>query len=76
MFCLAGSIEVGITTHNPDLIEFPATMTNLNSGTLFYSDGSPPEARSNKIRPSFKVTQPFYYPMALYIEQIYPFLMI
>ena len=32
-FSLAGSIEVGITTHNPDLIEFPATMTNTNSGT-------------------------------------------
>ena len=28
----SGSIEVGITTHNPSALEFPATMTNMRSG--------------------------------------------
>ncbi|KAK3104995.1 hypothetical protein FSP39_014857 [Pinctada imbricata] len=28
----SGSIEVGITTHNPSVMEFPATMTNMRSG--------------------------------------------
>ena len=28
----SGSIEVGITTHNPNSIDFPATMTNMRSG--------------------------------------------
>ncbi|XP_041377381.1 neuralized-like protein 4 [Gigantopelta aegis] len=28
----SGSIEVGITTHNPSNLEFPATMTNMRSG--------------------------------------------
>jgi len=31
----SGSIEVGITTHNPTSLEFPSTMTNLRSGTVF-----------------------------------------
>ena len=30
----SGSIEIGITTHNPNLLEFPATMTNMKSGLL------------------------------------------
>lgn len=29
----AGSIEIGVTTHSPDLLEFPFTMTNVRSGT-------------------------------------------
>ncbi|XP_067658409.1 neuralized-like protein 4 isoform X2 [Haliotis asinina] len=29
----SGSIEVGITTHNPNNLEFPATMTNMRSGS-------------------------------------------
>ena len=29
----SGSIEVGITTHNPGVLDFPATMTNAKSGT-------------------------------------------
>ncbi|XP_033095414.1 neuralized-like protein 4 [Anneissia japonica] len=33
----SGSIEIGITTHNPDNIDFPATMTNLRSGTTMMS---------------------------------------
>ncbi|KAA0185580.1 neuralized-like protein 4 [Hyalella azteca] len=33
----SGSIEVGITTHNPATLEFPATMTNLRSGTTMMS---------------------------------------
>ena len=33
----SGSIEVGITTHNPSLLEFPATMTNMRSGTIMMS---------------------------------------
>lgn len=33
----SGSIEVGITTHNPGTIEFPATMTNQRSGTMMMS---------------------------------------
>lgn len=30
----SGSIEVGITTHNPVVLDFPSTMTNLRSGTV------------------------------------------
>ncbi len=33
----SGSIEVGITTHNPGTLEFPATMTNQRSGTMMMS---------------------------------------
>jgi len=29
----AGSIEIGVTSHSPLDIEFPATMTNIRSGT-------------------------------------------
>jgi len=29
----SGSIEVGVTTHNPTVLHFPATMTNMRSGT-------------------------------------------
>ncbi|XP_013929468.1 PREDICTED: neuralized-like protein 4 [Thamnophis sirtalis] len=28
----SGSIEIGVTTHNPNNLEYPATMTNLRSG--------------------------------------------
>jgi len=28
----SGSIEVGITTHNPTNFDFPSTMTNAKSG--------------------------------------------
>jgi hypothetical protein len=28
----SGSIEVGITTHNPGTLDIPATMTNMRSG--------------------------------------------
>ncbi|KAI0236390.1 Neuralized-like protein 4 [Lamellibrachia satsuma] len=33
----SGSIEVGITTHNPTTLDFPATMTNMRSGTIMMS---------------------------------------
>ena len=33
----SGSIEVGLTTHNPGQLEFPATMTNLRLGTTMMS---------------------------------------
>ncbi|XP_077301800.1 neuralized E3 ubiquitin protein ligase 4 [Arctopsyche grandis] len=33
----SGSLEVGVTTHNPLLIEFPSTMTNMHSGTIMMS---------------------------------------
>ena len=33
----SGSIEVGITTHNPAMLDFPATMTNAKSGTMMMS---------------------------------------
>ena len=33
----SGSIEVGITTHNPAHLEFPATMTNMRCGTTMMS---------------------------------------
>jgi neuralized-like protein 4 len=29
----AGSIEVGVTTHRPQELDFPSTMTNVRSGT-------------------------------------------
>ncbi|KAL3244923.1 hypothetical protein MRX96_018505 [Rhipicephalus microplus] len=33
----SGSIELGVTTHNPETLEFPATMTNMRSGTIMMS---------------------------------------
>ncbi|KAK9728651.1 Neuralized [Popillia japonica] len=33
----SGSIEMGITTHNPSTLMFPATMTNMRSGTIMMS---------------------------------------
>ncbi|KAL5014249.1 hypothetical protein ScPMuIL_008519 [Solemya velum] len=33
----SGSIEVGVTTHNPSTMDFPATMTNMRSGTIMMS---------------------------------------
>ncbi|KAG5680605.1 hypothetical protein PVAND_010099 [Polypedilum vanderplanki] len=33
----SGSIECGVTTHCPALLQFPATMTNLRSGTIMMS---------------------------------------
>lgn len=33
----SGSIEVGVTTHNPTALHFPATMTNMRSGTVMMS---------------------------------------
>ncbi|GAB0091056.1 neuralized E3 ubiquitin protein ligase 4 [Sergentomyia squamirostris] len=33
----SGSIEVGVTTHNPSALHFPATMTNMRSGTIMMS---------------------------------------
>lgn len=33
----SGSIEVGVTTHNPSTLHFPATMTNMRSGTIMMS---------------------------------------
>ncbi|XP_063932045.1 neuralized-like protein 4 isoform X2 [Zophobas morio] len=33
----SGSIEMGITTHNPSTLVFPATMTNMRSGTIMMS---------------------------------------
>ncbi|GAB6019762.1 Neuralized-like protein 4 [Chamberlinius hualienensis] len=33
----SGSIEVGVTTHSPATLQFPATMTNMRSGTIMMS---------------------------------------
>ncbi|XP_067828157.1 neuralized-like protein 4 isoform X5 [Heptranchias perlo] len=33
----SGSIEIGITMHNPNNLDYPATMTNLRSGTIMMS---------------------------------------
>ena len=33
----SGSIEVGVTNHNPIALQFPATMTNMRSGTIMMS---------------------------------------
>ncbi|KAF5281234.1 hypothetical protein FQA39_LY05120 [Lamprigera yunnana] len=33
----SGSIEMGVTTHNPNTLLFPATMTNMRSGTIMMS---------------------------------------
>ena len=35
----SGSIEIGVTTHNPNNLEYPATMTNLQSGTSPWHGG-------------------------------------
>ena len=32
----AGSIEIGVTTHNPAYLQLPSTMTNLRSGKIQY----------------------------------------
>lgn len=37
----SGSIEIGVTTHNPNNLEYPATMTNLQSGTSPGRAGTP-----------------------------------
>lgn len=33
----SGSIEVGVTSHTPTALHFPATMTNMRSGTIMMS---------------------------------------
>ncbi|XP_061768430.1 neuralized-like protein 4 [Nerophis ophidion] len=33
----SGSIEIGVTTHIPNNLDYPATMTNLRSGTIMMS---------------------------------------
>lgn len=43
----AGSIEIGFTTHSPDRLEFPATMTNMTSGTWMVSGKGVIHNRSN-----------------------------
>lgn len=35
----AGSIEIGVTTHNPAYLQLPSTMTNLRSGELLRGAG-------------------------------------
>ncbi|KAK3730103.1 hypothetical protein QZH41_013738, partial [Actinostola sp. cb2023] len=35
----AGSLEIGLTTHNPEVLELPSTMTNVRSGTWIMSGG-------------------------------------
>lgn len=34
----SGSIEIGVTTHNPNNLDYPATMTNLRSGDNTHKD--------------------------------------
>uniref|UniRef100_UPI00358F8D8A neuralized-like protein 4 isoform X2 n=1 Tax=Myxine glutinosa TaxID=7769 RepID=UPI00358F8D8A len=34
----SGSLELGVTTHNPDRLAFPPTMSNITSGTVLMSD--------------------------------------
>ena len=37
----AGSLEIGVTTHNPETLKFPSTMTNIEQpGTWMLSGGS------------------------------------
>ena len=36
----AGSLEVGVTTHNPEQIALPPTMTSMSSGTWMLSGTS------------------------------------
>ena len=37
----AGSLEIGVTTHDPETLEFPSTMTNIQPpGTWMMSGGS------------------------------------
>ncbi|CAB3250156.1 unnamed protein product [Arctia plantaginis] len=33
----SGSIEVGVTSHNPATLRFPSTMTNMDTGTIMMS---------------------------------------
>lgn len=35
----AGSLEIGLTTHHPESLELPSTMTNVRSGTWIMSGG-------------------------------------
>ena len=45
----SGSIEVGITTHNPAALDFPSTMTNLRSGTVLTASHFPFSYKQSKI---------------------------
>lgn len=37
----AGSLEIGVTSHDPETLEFPSTMTNVQpAGTWMMSGGS------------------------------------
>lgn len=40
----AGSIEIGVTTHNPAYLQLPSTMTNLRSGEAETPPSEPREA--------------------------------
>ena len=44
---LWASMEVGLTTHAPDKLEFPPTMTNMTSGTWMISGKGVIRNRSN-----------------------------
>ena len=35
----AGSLEIGVTTHSPEDLELPSTMTNITTGTWMMSGG-------------------------------------
>lgn len=36
--CWNGSLEIGVTTHSPDTLVFPSTMTDISSGTWMLTE--------------------------------------
>ena len=50
----AGSVEIGVTTHAPETLQFPSTMTNVTTGTWMVS-GSGVMCNGSSIRDNLKV---------------------
>lgn len=53
----AGSIEIGVTTHNPAYLQLPSTMTNLRSGEVA-------NTRRKRARPNSCERVLFFFPQA------------
>ena len=50
----AGSVEIGVTTHSPEVLQFPSTMTNITTGTWMVS-GTGVMHNGSSIRDNLKV---------------------
>lgn len=58
----AGSIEIGVTTHNPAYLQLPSTMTNLRSGELLRRAGPGRSPREEAVPTALTlVLQPLFH---------------